>query len=192
MNADTFTRLRHEAKIKRNRAIAAARKEYDKTLHEIEALESKLASKPDRRRGSSLSKVIMEVLPDHAVTIDDCIALIKAADPTREFKRETIRTVLHKLWRRGSIRKVTDASGSRVASYALPSVDVPDDKSLADWARDVLSKSRKPMKAVEILVQMTERGYVMECPPNESVRHLVWAMDKSHDFSQKSRLWTLG
>ena len=34
------------------------------------------------------------------------------------------------------------------------------------------------MKAVEIMVAMTEAGYEMQCPPSEAVKHLENAMKR--------------
>ena len=192
MNPNTFKKLRHEAKIKRNRTVAAANKEYKKSTQEIDALESKLLGKTDRRRGSSLGKVIMGVAPkDHVFTVDDAVRAVKESDPSRRFKRESITSALNRLCHQGILKKVTNASGLRIARFARPHVDAPADKSLAEWAELVLRKSGKPMTDVEILVSMGEHGYELECSPKQAVQHVRWAMEKSNGFQLNNNKWQM-
>ena len=106
------------------------------------------------------------------MTADDVCGLLAAVDPQRKFNLPTIRTTLHRLVREKTLKKVSNPQHGAKVVYCLPDFDLPEVRSLADWAEQILRERGKPMKAVEVAVAMTESGYEMQCAPSQFVAHI--------------------
>ncbi|TWT95500.1 hypothetical protein Pla100_31410 [Neorhodopirellula pilleata] len=127
---------------------------------------------------------------DRIVTVDDIQGLIAANDPDRSPNIQTVRATLHRLVKEGTLKKVNAPQADRKLGYCLPDFDADAVRQLAAWAEQVLREAGKPMKAVENMVTMTERGYVLESEPQLAVRNLKRAM-ASRRFSCLSGSWVL-
>ena len=197
MDRETFAELRQIAARKRDSVITEARDDYKRSITEIARLEQHLigeirAERPKRHNKRKLQDLIVAILPgDCSFTINDVCGFIEGADPDRTFNKQTVRMVLHRLHKEGTITRLSDASGSRRVIYAVPGFIAPADPSLGDWAKRILGESGKPMKAVEIMVAMTEAGYEMECSPKDAVHHLEGALVKDGVFIAESDHWHL-
>ncbi len=192
-----FQQLREIAAKKKDSAIQAAKLEYNETIQRIAELETRLKGerRPPRKNShcghTKLADLIYSVLPDDRVfSLDDVIGLVNAADPARKFSRQTIYTNLNRLLHSGDIKRVRFAGHKSTALFAMPGVEVPV-KSMADWAIEVLKDAGKPMKAVEILVSMTEKGFGMTtASPANSVASLERELKKSPAISFNDGFWS--
>ena len=72
----------------------------------------------------------------------------------------------------------------------MPGFDLSEVRPLAAWAEQILRERGESMKAVEIMVAMTEAGYEMQCQPSEAVKHLSSALAKgAFVFDPKNDSW---
>ena len=194
MSKELFQQLRDLAAEARNKKLKEVRAEYSEAIADIAKMEQKLIGKPVAVRPKSktdtnLVDLVASVIPsDRAVTADDVCGLLRAVDPERQFNLPTIRTTLHRLCREKTLKKTSNPQHGQKVVYCLPGFDLPEVRPLADWAEQILREREEPMKAVEIMVAMTEAGYEMQCPPAEAVKHLEKALAKAN-FHQSSGGW---
>ena len=176
-----FRKLREVAAAKRDAAIKAAKREYAITVEKIAELEGRIKGhrKPRARAKpkTTLADLIYAQLPDdRTFSVDDVCGLVKSAEPDRERTRATIITNLNRMARAGSIKRVRIATTGKPVLYAMPDLDVPEARTMLDWAKDV--EGWETMKPVELMVAMTEAGFEMDAPPRESVRSLSRELKK--------------
>lgn len=197
MSKQLFEDLRKLAGDARDRKLTEIRAEYSQVIADIAAMEQRLIGKPVAHRPKSkadmaLIELIADVMPsERYVTVDDVAGLLRAADPERQFNLPTIRATMHRLVVEGTIKKLSNPQHDKKVQYCLPGFDGEPIRSLADWAEQILRETGKPMRAVEIMVAMTESGYELECPPAEAVKHLESAMRLNNGFTQLPTGWTI-
>ena len=170
-----FRTLREVAASKRDAAIRDAKKEYAITVEKIAELEGRFKGrrKPraKARPKTTLADLIYAQLPDdQTFSVDDVCGLVKSAEPERERTRATIITNLNRMARAGSIKRVRMATAGKPVLYAMPDLDVPEARTMLDWAKGV--EGWETMKPVELMVRMVENGYEMEVEPKQAVRSL--------------------
>ena len=68
---------------------------------------------------------------------------------------------------------------TQAAVFALPDVQIPESKTMLDWAKDV--EEWQGMPAVEIMVAMVENGYELQSEPAQAVRSLKREMSNKMD-----------
>ncbi len=138
-----------------------------------------VAKRPKSKTDEKLVDLIAALMPaDRAVTNDDVCGLLRAADPGRQFNAPTIRATLHRLVTEGTIKKISNPQHGQKVQYCLPDFEAEPVRPLADWAEQILSESSEPLTATEIMVRMTEQGYVMKAAPADAVPHLAQAIMK--------------
>ena len=176
-----FRILREVAAGKRDAAIRAAKKEYAITVEKIAELEGRIKGRREPRARAkpktTLADLIYAQLPDdRTFSVDDVCGLVKSAEPDRERTRATIITNLNRMARAGSIKRVRIATAGKPVLYAMADFDVPEARTMLDWAKDV--EGWETMKPVELMVAMTEAGFEMDASPRESVRSLSRELKK--------------
>jgi hypothetical protein len=192
MSKQIFDDLRTLAAESRDRKLAEIRAEYSQAIADIAEMEQRLIGKPiairpKDKREEKLVDIVAAVIPhDRIVTVDDIQGLITANDPERRPNIQTVRATLHRLVKEGTIKKVNHPQADRKVGYCLPDFDAEAVRPLIEWAEEVLRESGQPMTPVEIMVRMTERGYMMECEPQKSVRNLERAMQSADYFIEKN------
>ena len=177
-----FRILREVAAGKRDAAIRAAKKEYAITVEKIAELEGRIKGrrKPraKARPKTTLADLIYAQLPDdRTFSVDDVHGLVKNAEADRERSRATIITNLNRMARAGSIKRVRIATAGKPVLYAMPDLDVPEARTMIDWANDV--EGWQEMKPVELMVKMVENGYEMEVEPRHAVASLEREISKA-------------
>ncbi len=183
--SNTFQQLREMAAKKRDDAIKAAKVEFNETVQKIAELETRLKGKRRPRPGArndgkpKLADLIYSVLPDdRPFTLTDVCGFVEAAEPDRKWSRQTIYTNLNRFLKAGAIKRIAHAGHKRAAIFALPDVPFEEAKTMLDWANEVIADSDCELTPVEIMVEMTERGYEMDVPPNDAVRSLERELSK--------------
>ena len=176
-----FRTLREVAASKRDAAIKAAKREYAITVEKIAELEGRFQGrrKPraKARPKTTLADLIYAQLPDdRTFSVDDVCGLVKSAEPDRERTRATIITNLNRMAHAGSLKRVRIAAAGKPVLYALDDCDVPEARTMLDWAKEV--EGWQDLEPVELMVKMTEAGYEMEVPPKDAVRSLKREMKK--------------
>ncbi|QDV70767.1 hypothetical protein Poly24_44930 [Rosistilla carotiformis] len=197
MSKELFSDLRKLAEETRNRKLDEIRAEYSETIAEIAAMEQRLigkpvATRPKSKREEKLVDLVAALIPnDRIVTVDDVQGLIKSADPDRSPNIQTIRATLHRLVKEGTIKKVSHPQADKKVGYCLPDFDAGEHRSLADWARQVLSDTGEPLTAVDIMVRMTEAGYELPCEPRAAVEHLERALRQIPMAVEHGETWRM-
>ena len=179
---EEFRKLREAAAIKRDAAIKRAKQEHALTVQKIAELESRIRGtrrpRAKAKPRTTLADLIYSVLPDdRTFMIDDVCGLVQSAEPDRERSRATIITNLNRMARAGSIKRVRIATAGKPVLYAMADFDVPEARTMLDWAREVEGWERMP--AVELMVKMTENGSQMDVAPSEAVRSLTRELAQS-------------
>lgn len=196
MNA--FENLRKIAVAKRDKAFKHARDEYNDTIRKIAELESKLTGSRIRPKSKmdngTLPDIIFHAAPaNRPFSIEDACGFIRAADPDRKFTKASVNTTVNRMKNEGVLKHIAAAKGkNQVALYALADADCqPQQKLLIDWAHQILESNEGPMKAVEIMVAMTENGYEMQSPPAKCVKRLERVLVQSNQFDKNETSWHL-
>ena len=195
MSKQLFDDLRKLAAESRDKKLAVIRAEYSQSIAGIAAMEQKLIGKPiavrpKDKREEKLVDLVAAVIPDdRIVTVGDIQGFITANDPERSPNIQTVRATLHRLVKEGTIKKVNHPQADRKVGYCLPEFEAEAVRPLADWAEQILRESCKPMKAVEIMVAMTEAGYQLECQPQKAVRNVERAMEMGCRFKLHQDHW---
>lgn len=193
MNA--FEDLRKIATAKRDNAFKQARSEYSDAIRKIAELESQLTGSRKRPKSKldngSLPDIIFHSAPvDRPFSIEEACGFIRAADPDRKFTKASVNTTVNRMKNEGVLKHIATAKGkNQVALYALADANChPQRKLLIDWAREILAANNKPMKAVEVMVEMVEKGFQMQSEPAKCVKRLKAELDRSNEFeSVKNR-----
>lgn len=177
--------LRDAALKRRDDAIKAAKQEYDENLRKIAELETTLfgrsyKNKLVRTRERSFKNLIFENLPNSEFTIDEVCGILASVAPERNIIKHSVTTIINRFKREGRVKQTQFAGHKRKAKFALPHIGVPEVKTMAQWAKEVINDNGgdRPMKPVEILLEMSERGYQMDVPPVDAVKSLVREMKK--------------
>lgn len=125
----------------------------------------------------NLSQRIMSVFPaDRILRIGEVHELVAQATET-VYKRESIRAVLFRLHKSGSLRRIKAGRTWRNVRYCRPECAAsPEPITLQAWAVMVQSESDRELNPVEIMVRMIECGYQPQVEPSEAVKHLRWVL----------------
>lgn len=177
---DPFLALRHQAAVKRDEAIAHARRVYRTDVEAIEKLERALPKytpiKPDAslRNAPNTVELIKRLIPaDKPFTLSDVLQWLYDAAKGQRFKEPTIRTYLSRLASQGVIRKLYKTGsngalwvnhGSTVEAGGIETMSLPQVVEL------ILGEEQRPLKAVEIAVCMHSRGYRQKTSPKTLMR----------------------
>jgi hypothetical protein len=166
---DGIDLLRQRAQLKRDAAIAEARRIYHSDIQAIEALERRLPAPPVIDRSQPLAKppsivdFIKAVIPtDRPFTVSDVMVALGDAHAGQRFHLTTVRTHTSRLCSRGYLRRLYK-TGHQETMYAL--AELPETEggietsNMATITHEILTEAGKPLKVVEIAVRMRERGY---------------------------------
>lgn len=177
---DPFLALRHQAAVKRDEAVAHARRVYRTDIEAIEKLERALPKYTPMKADSSFKKApntyeLIKTLvpPDKPFTLTDVLQWLYDATKGQKFREQTVRTYVSRLASQGIIRKLhrtsTNAAlwvstGSKVEEGGIETMALPDIVEL------ILSEERRPLRLVEIAVCMHSRGYRQKTTPKTLMR----------------------
>jgi DNA-binding transcriptional ArsR family regulator len=165
MNA--FIELRKHARDKRDKALAAARKDYATTLVRIAALEQDILGR-ELSTHKTISGCINRVLPtDRAFTTVDVMTALEALDPGRAWRKRAIDNHISRLRDRGVVTRLRKSNGTEPAIYARNGVEVAplpfQGKTLLEVAGEVLGD--RSLTLTELVVDVLEAGYVTKMTP---------------------------
>jgi hypothetical protein len=176
-----FDYLREMAAKKRDRAIAAAREEYNVAVARIKDLKRSLGGlsrKASRRTLRPVVESLESVLPrDRLFTVDEAYQLLNESDPKRYFHLPTVRQLFAVLNREGKVKRVRRAASLvywAVAEYEEVE-SVYGARTLASIAEEVL-REQGPMRAIEIVVYIQSRNYRTDTNPRVLTRSLSSTM----------------
>ena len=178
--SNPIQQLKQQAVSKRDKAIAAAKEEYNKTLQLISEIDSRLIGKRERKNSRTgkptLIQMIFENLPDDRAFSQSDVAGILDAHSERKYAKNSINMTISRMLKAGDIKRVQFAKHDKPALYALPDVEVETEKTMLQWAQQV--DGWETMEPVELMVKMTEIGYQMESEPRQAVRSLKRELGK--------------
>lgn len=176
MNA--IKQLKQEAAAKRDTAIQVAKTEYNETVQKIAELETRLKGerRPRPTRTTKIADIIWSILPsDKTFTLNDVLGALEAAEPDRRWVKQSVYVALNRFLKAGAIKRIKRSGHKQAAVFALPEVQMPEAKTMLDWAKEV--DGWADMKPVELMVRMVENGYEMESEPTRAVRSLERALN---------------
>ena len=180
---ESIKQLREVAAKKKDDAIRLAKSEYNETVQKIAELEARLMGprkpRPGARAGApKIADKIWDAFPrDKPFTLDDVMGFVKAEHPDRKWIRQSVNVAINRFLKAGSIKRIAHPGHKRPAVFALPEVELPEAKTMLDWAKEI--DGWESMRPVELMVKMTEAGYEMEVPPKDAVRSLERELAKS-------------
>ena len=151
--------LKEQAVEKRDQVIDAAKKEYNETLQKINELDSRLTGDKTIIRPSkpTLTRRIFENLPNDRAFSQSDVAGILDAFSERKYAKSSINMTISRMLKAGDIKRVRYSKAGKPALYALPDVEVEEEKTMIQWAQEV--EGWRTMEPVEIMVEMVENGY---------------------------------
>lgn len=173
-----FSDLRSLAANRRDKAIEEARKQYEQSIQNIAALEHSLAPprravRPPTSRSKPLIDLITECLPtDRTFTLDDVYGIVKQADPSRIVGKATVRTNLHRLLKLSVIKRITTAEGNQRSTFAVTSMPVERQKTMEEYALQVLNQVDEKLEPQALLVRMLGAGYKTDCTPKQAINSI--------------------
>lgn len=184
---DAYDDLRKQARDKRDRAILAARAEYETALAAIRSLKAKLTGETLRKRpgGAVVPKqrpiidLICDVLPaDRTFTVAEIRDRLHAIEPSRVFR--SLKPLLHKLKSEGVIRPVSREGRGRVQwEYVAPRQSVIPFAALAlTDAAEVVLRDAGPLRTTDLAVALQQRGYRADADPRVLVDSLGKALKR--------------
>ena len=188
---ESFRNIRAIAAKKRDKAIKAAKLEYNETIQKIAELEARLKTtrtpRPGARAGKpKLADLVYEAIPDDKpFTLNDLIGTLKAKHPERNWIKQSVNVAVNRFLKAGAIKRIAHAGHKRAAVFALPEVDLPEAKTMLDWAKGI--EGWREMEPVELMVKMTEAGFQMEVAPKDAVRSLEKELIRADDIDSKIR-----
>lgn len=169
---DAIETLTQQAREKRDQAIADARTEFNESMAAIRKLARELRpaeKKPPRPSGAPVFSLVASCVPEGEFTCDDLLRNLRTRAPDREFTVGTVRVYLCTLCDRGLIRRVARGERNRTVWEAVEGVSVPE-KPCAAWfipdAAELVLRERGPLRVVELVVALQDRGYRADCDPS--------------------------
>ena len=192
----TFKELREMARAKRDKVIKSVRDDYQATLENINLLEKQLIEPKPSLKGRPKPAVpmraeIAEVAPKHSTfTVNDILKLL-GLDET-EFTR--VRTTFDRMIKFGEIKRIKRGRRNIPAVFAVADYGPPtnelNDLSQIHAAELVLREIGRPVEAVVLAVEMTERGFLPVNGKATFVKSLRAAMGRNEKFVEKNGLWS--
>jgi hypothetical protein len=121
--------------------------------------------KPQKPDAPILARVI-EVMPkDKPFTLADVVALLRASEPGREFKTESVRSYLCRLHKRGQVTRLHKTHHNQTLWAPADAPDNPFAQTpLADMAEQLI-RERGPMSTTELVLAAQEIGYRTDVSP---------------------------
>jgi hypothetical protein len=178
---DAYEQLRAAARRKRDVAIAEVRKVYRRELEAIQRIKDSLyeedhgnRKKPGPKprvggpRTRTAPELVKEYMPrDRQFTIAEIREKLLEVEPTRRFYRASLRTTFANLKREGAIRRVKRISKGQVLweCVATAPTVTPLAAMLLPEAVEVILGECGPLRPVEIVLALQERGYRREANP---------------------------
>lgn len=177
-NSDLYEQLKAEAAKKRQEATQRARREYQETLRQIEALRCRMGYDPPRKkpkRYRPIVELIADVMPrQKTFTFAEIHKLLTEAQPDREFNQLSVRTTLRQLSKQGMVKSVAKDQAGRVL-WAAADAEIKTSpfgsKPLTEVA-EIMLRERGPMQPVELVIAIQETGYRAEANPRRMVAAL--------------------
>jgi hypothetical protein len=176
-----YEELRRQAAAKRDKIIQHAKQEYRvavrriRALHQLVTGEAYPAIRPPRRaRDRTLADMLVEVLPkNRPFTVADACELVYADPLGCKYKETSIRAQFPVLAGRGLIHKIGRRSGHVLWARNECEVDVCPFGSLTlpEIAEQLIAE-HGPMRMMEIVVRMKERGYRPQ-EPNQTTYNIL-------------------
>jgi hypothetical protein len=155
--------IRREARLRRDRAISAARKEYRTTLARIRQLESTFKVQGQKHeRPETQAAIVARCLPqDRLFAFAELFAIVECAAPEREFCEPGVRAAFHVLAKQGAVRRVM-RDGDRRVLYCVQDYNAPESpygaKSFPKVLIELLRETG-PLDVTHIVVALQSRGY---------------------------------
>jgi len=183
MNA--YQLLRDQAADKRDKAISAAHADYRCTCDKIEALRVSLESQPDPK-DKTIKGLVVDCIPKgESFTGNDILHSLSLAHPGRNFRKATIKTILHKLGNERIIKRVSkDGRGQIAWGDQSCDGDLKKERPLCEVIADVL-KDSEGMLNIDIGMGVQRTGRLV----SYSAQSVCKAVSKSlyanpHRFSK--------
>lgn len=170
-------------------------------------LKDALDGEPPRKRGPkprcggprsrTASELVREYMPrDRQFTIAEIREKLSEVEPDRRFNRDTLKTTFANLRRLGAIRPIKRVGKGQVlweATEATPPEPPFSSLQLPDAAALILGEAG-PLRPVEIVVALQERGYRRDANPRILANSLLAALRRcSRRFScGEDGRWGLG
>jgi hypothetical protein len=190
---EAFAELRRQARLKRDKAIDQARRDYAETLARIAGLEQDLLGR-EMSGHHKISACIERVIPtDREFTAVDILTGLEAMDPGRIWRKRSVDSHISRLRKRGIVRRISRSRGSEPAVYARLGVQVAprpfQDMTMREVIRTVLAE--KPLTQTELVVAMLESGYYTTMT-RQALRNAVgMELRKDGEFRKADGKWTL-
>jgi hypothetical protein len=179
---DHYLALRQQAAIKRDEAMAHARRVYRDDIEAIETLEKRIppttAQRANVRPGRTLNTVeLMKTLipPDQPFQLADMLRWLYEVRKGEKFREATVRTYLSRLASQGVIRKLykTGTNGSLWASTGTTATTGGiETLCISDVVELILKEEGKPLRVLELVVGMQARGYRQKSSPTTLARSI--------------------
>ncbi len=186
---DEFNALRTRARINRDRALAAVRREYEVALEKIAALQQELLGQQSTRKGR-VGAAIESVIPlDTDFTVNDVVTALEDKEPERPWHYRSVYDHLIRLREQGLLRLVRRARSNEPAVFVR--VETPlkgrqlDDVPLLAAIGKVFVR---PMTLTEIMVAMIESGYQTKMS-KVNLRHTVRKLLGRNGYKQDGGKW---
>lgn len=190
-----FNELRHQARIKRDKALAKIHEDYAATIARIAVVEQDLLGlKPPGHK--PISECVARVLPtDRVFTIDDVVTALQVLEPRRNWRKWSIGHVLGQLREKGLVRRVTRSKVGMAATYARIGVPIEDDPYrdvlLVDVVAEVLEKAGRPLNLTEVTVAVQGTGYKSSASTKNLRGSVSGALSKDARFIVDLGKWSL-
>ena len=169
---DSYQKLRSQARLKRDAAIAAAHEQYGQTLRTISGLRKTLGGegsvKPVRKDGTNFAKgqralaLIRQVLPrDREFTTGELVSLLKIVAPEQGIPDSSLRAHLRRLEDQRALERVRRDGDGQVIWRAVGAAAEPQtplaSMNLPDAASLILAEAG-PMGVKELAIAIQARG----------------------------------
>jgi len=186
---DAYEQLRQRARSKRDAAIRAAQSEFRQSVRRINELERKIgegASPPppgNAAKGRIVWTIIRSLIPqDREFTIDDMKRWLAENHSTRKFPASTVRASFRRLADQGLIRPVRRGHAAQVTWIACEdgsADDVPFASLSLPDAAEVVLRDFGPLREVELVLAIQQRGNRRDAPSGRVVKSLAKALQSN-------------
>ena len=106
-----------------------------------------------------------------------------------------IRTTLHRMIKRGEIKRVRRGRSRTPAVFAAfeygPPVAKCDDLTMVEFAELILRETGRPMSTISLVIEMIERGYVAKSGEAVMLKSLRDGMRKRLVVREINGLWQI-
>lgn len=172
---DPYLALRQQAAIKRDEAMAHARRVYREDIQAIETIEKRIPpttaqrAKVDFKRGMNTVDLMKSLVPpDQPFQLADMLRWLYEARKGERFREASVRSYLSRLASRGVIRKLykTGSNGAMwVGAGSTVETGGIETMSLPEVVEMILKEQGRPLKVVELVVGMHDKGFRVKSSP---------------------------